>query len=289
MTGFGRASCLLDDTPLVIEIKGVNHRYNDVKLRLPSFLFEMEHLIRQRIQEVVARGRTEVIIRFGEGSEQIPLPHLNKPLLQHYLRLYDDLLQATQLPPKPLDPEKLFLLPNILTTQLLPPDPAALKDPLFSTLEQALQPFLAMRAQEGANLRNDLSERLNLLRDHLAVILERAPALPKIFLRKLQERLRELPLSQTLDPQRLHQEIVHLIDKSDISEEITRFRSHLDQFDTLLLQGGSIGRRLDFLCQELHREANTMSVKSQDAEILKQLLPIKAEIEKIREQVQNIE
>jgi uncharacterized protein (TIGR00255 family) len=164
-----------------------------------------------------------------------------------------------------------------------------LREHLLKTLEAALVPFLLMRQSEGEHLRTDVQQRLQSIQDNLQQIAARAPLLPTEQFQKLQNRLQSFPLTQPIEPQRLHQEIALLADRADISEEITRLQSHLDQFQALLSTGGVIGRRLDFLCQEMHREATTMGVKAQDGPITHLLLPIKAEIEKIREQIQNIE
>ncbi|MCB9639831.1 MAG: YicC family protein [Myxococcales bacterium] len=290
MTGFGRAERRIDGLPLIVELKGVNHRYNDIKIRLPSFLNDSEHLLRQHLQKVISRGRTEVNIRFGDNAEMLAQPRLNLDLVKHYQNLYEQLQeQLAYDESSPLSAEKMFHLPGVLLTTLAPEDSDALREQLIETLEAALAPFLEMREREGANLRSDMQQRLHNIEEELQKIAARAPQLPAEQFQKLQQRLQELPLSQPVDPQRLHQEIAVWADKSDISEEITRLRSHIEQFLKLLDAGGVIGRRLDFLCQEMHREATTMGVKAQDSSIIHWLLPIKAEIEKIREQVQNIE
>ncbi len=290
MTGFGRAERRVDDIPLIVELKGVNHRYNDIKIRLPSFLNDCEHLIRQHLQNTLSRGRTEVSIRFGDNPELLSHPRLNLELVHHYRRLYAQLQTALDNQDhSALSAEKLFLFPGILLTGLNPTDSEELRSHLFETLESALKPFLQMRQSEGEHLRLDMQQRLQSIQDDLQQIAERAPSLPMEQFHKLQQRLHSFPLTQSIEPQRIHQEIALLADRADISEEITRLQSHLTQFLQLLETGGVIGRRLDFLCQEMHREATTMGVKAQDGPITHLLLPIKAEIEKIREQVQNIE
>lgn len=288
MTGFGRATGQFENTPLTIEIKSVNHRYSDIRVKIPQELGGMEQKFRQKLQESVSRGRVELQIRFAEGQSLPLIPELNVPMAKHYQSLFHQLSEELQLPKAEPSIEWLVQQPGVLTAQ--PPEElGSVQDALLETLQDALKAFLQMRQQEGEHLKQDLLKRLGTLQGIHDKVFKRAPQLPKLYQEKLKERLEELTLPNTIQEDRLHQEVAIWADKSDITEELTRLNSHIVQFRDLLGKGGVVGRRLDFICQEFLREANTIGSKNQDAEIGSQLIPLKAEIEKIREQSQNIE
>lgn len=290
MTGFGRAEKEFEGCPVWVELKSVNHRYCEIRVRLPRDLNKLEFTIRQQLQKVVKRGRVETNIRLGSESQDIPLaPDLDVELATQYVSLFRSLAETFSLEEKAPSTTQLFQLPGVLRTHPTPQRLEALTKHIQLLLEEALQPFLQMRTQEGAHLFEDINERLNTIEGHVTTIEASAPDLPEYHFARLQERLERFPLKDDIDQERLYQELAIWADRSDISEELTRLHSHLNQFRHLLQEGGVVGRRLDFLCQELHRESNTVGSKVHDAEITKTLIELKAEIEKVREQVQNIE
>ena len=290
MTGFGRAEEKLETLPISVEIKSVNHCYCEVRCRLPRELTHLEPKIRQHIQEKISRGRIEVLIRTGSAGEELPvIPSVNMQLAQQYLDIYSKLAQNLGLEGEKPTTTQLLQIPGILTTQPNNEILESLEEIIMLTLNNALQPFLEMRKKEGNNLYNDLISKLQVINLEINKIEEKAPLLAEIQFKKLVERIEKFELPSSIEKERLHQEIAIWSDKCDISEELTRIHSHLQQFSQLLEKGGVIGRRCDFLCQELHREANTIGSKNQDATIASSLISLKANIEKMREQVQNIE
>lgn len=289
MTGLGHAEQILDHRKLSVEIRGVNHRYSDIRIRLPQGWAYLEQAIRSPLQEVIGRGRVEISIRWDAESPAADLPQLNPEAVQHYTALYRQLATLLQQPQAVLDVAQCFQLPGVLTTSSPEMSPDHVQQVAMQAFELAFQQFLEMRQQEGKHLCDALLEQLDTLERHMQHILLRLPELPKEHHKRLKERLQQWEMPQAVDPGRLEQELVILAERTDISEEIARIESHVQQFRGLLQQGGVIGKRLDFLCQELHRESNTMSSKSQDRSLSQTLIALKSTVEKLREQVQNLE
>lgn len=288
MTGFGRAEGMLGQLHLQVELKSVNHRFCETRFKLPTEIQALEHLLRQRLKGQVARGRVEVTFRLS-GEASTTLPQLNTSIAQHYIDVYKQAQQMWALSETPPSSAWLLAQPGVLQSSQPLPDPALQKQEAFAILDLALQPFLEMRRLEGTHLGQELHQRLDEMEQLFQTIGTRAPLLPAQQFQRLQDRLKRFQLSEDIDEARLHQEVAVWSDRCDISEELTRAASHIKQCRKLLEDGGVIGRRLDFLCQELHREANTIGSKNQDATIAESLIPLKAAIEKLREQVQNLE
>lgn len=289
MTGFGHAEQDLEHRKLGVEIRGVNHRYTDIRIRVPQGWNVWEQDVRNLFQETIGRGRVEVSIRWDTESATPSLPRLDPQAVQHYLNLYQELAELLQQPGKTPNVSEFFQLPGIVTSTTPDIAPERLHKTLMHTAQQAFQQFMAMRQQEGQHLTNALHEQLNTLEQHLQQIKLKIPELSKEYAKRLKDRLQQWELPQAIDPSRLEQELAIFAERSDVSEEVARTESHLSQFRDLLKQGGVIGKRLDFLCQELHREINTMSAKIQDRHLTQTLIALKSTIEKLREQVQNIE
>lgn len=289
MTGFGRAEITLEHRVLGVEIRGVNHRYSDIKVRLPPGWAQMENVLRSRMQEHIGRGRVEINVRWGNEALATGMPRLDKAVAAQYLQVHKELAEWLQQPESPLSVDQLFALPGVVTTEIPELPVEELKEPLLQILEEALQPFLRMRGDEGEHLRDVLTEQLKTLQRHVQQIELRLPSLVETQYQRLQERLAKWSLPEAVERTRLEQEIALAAERSDVSEELARMHSHIQQFEGLLLQGGVIGRRLDFLCQELHRETNTIGSKNQDIAIAQTLIAMKSTVDKLREQVQNIE
>ncbi|PLX87853.1 MAG: YicC family protein [Desulfuromonas sp.] len=287
MTGYGRGRAQIDDIAFSVEIRAVNHRYGDVSIKAPRLLMPYESDIKKRIGAVLKRGKIDLFISQEPTDAAVAVPVLNKPVANAYLQVFEEMRQTYNLSQGgALD--LLVAQKDVLVMQESSVDESQLQTCLNRALDEALSALLLMREREGEATRVDMAERLELMADMLNLVEERAPQVPLEWQQKLQERLARYG-EEAADPQRVAQEIALFADRCDICEELVRFRSHLDQFADLLDAAEPVGRQMDFLIQELNRETNTMGSKSNDAELTRQVVAIKAELEKIREQVQNIE
>jgi uncharacterized protein (TIGR00255 family) len=294
MTGYGRGEHLSHDRRFKVEIKSVNHRYGDITIKLPRFLNSFEERVRKRLAKSVIRGKAEVWIHFESYTQKDISVRVNTAFADAYVEALRELSARYALQGgvdvsliaghhDALSIEKSDLSNEDLQTELW--------DTLSMALEQALTGFNEMREAEGKALKEDIIEKQINIRGLLAQIKERAPDITREYAARLRERITETlqAVNLALDEGRLLTEIAIFADRSCIDEEITRLDSHLGQLDNLLSSPGATGRKLDFLVQELNREANTMGSKSNDVDLTRLVVDIKAEIEKIREQVQNIE
>lgn len=290
MTGYGKAECVLAGRKFVVEMKSVNHRYLEVSLRLPGLLLPLEGEVKKRIAEGFSRGRIEATIRVdmegnAEGGGRFSL---NMPLIRNYHALLVQMKQELGLE----DEINLSMLAGFreafIPVETLQ-EPGTLWEGLSPVLAEAIGMLREMRRKEGESLQRDLEARLTLIAGFLGRIAGRAPQVVLEYQRRLGERVRELTGGMAVDEARLHQEVAIIADRSDITEEVVRFRSHMEQFTGLLRGGDAAGRKIDFLIQEMGREVNTIGSKSGDAEIARNVIEIKSELAKLREQVQNIE
>ena len=287
MTGYGRGQVQIDGLSFSVEIRAVNHRYGDISIKAPRLLMPLEAQIKKQVSAVLKRGKIDVFITQEATSQSVSQPVVNRPLADAYIRVFQQLISDFGLeggiPLGLLAGQKDVLLVQESTIR-----EQELTECLLQALDAALKALVFMREKEGEATRTDISQRLDILTDLLATVIVRAPQVAVEWQQKLKERLARLG-DDAGDPQRIAQEIAIFADRCDISEEVTRFNSHLDQFKQLLDETEPVGRQLDFLVQELNREANTMGSKSNDAELTRQVVLLKSELEKIREQVQNIE
>lgn len=290
MTGFGRGASTGAGFAVYVDLKTVNNRFLDVHLRAPAELSAVEPQIKRRIGERLARGRVDVSVALDRTSEIAY--EVNRPLLDGYLSALRSLTQDYGVAGEP-DINVLARLPGVLQPKR---DAVTdeMTDGVLRALDGALEELERMRAQEGAALAAALGSHLDEVERRLPVIEAAAPQQIENSRARLARRIEELTARTTgtpveIDAGRLAQEIAYLAERSDIAEELARLRSHLAQFRENLDAAGEIGKRLDFLTQELNREANTVLSKSTDAGVKEAALAIKAEVEKIREQVQNVE
>lgn len=290
MTGYGRAEAVLAGRKFAVEMKSVNHRYLEISLRLPGVLMSLDTEIKKKIGERFSRGRIEATVRIdsdGNGEDGGRLA-LNLPLARNYHDLLCQLKKELQ-----LGGEISLAMMTGLRDLFVPTesfqDPAALWEGLSKALDEAMGTLMEMREKEGESLQRDLTARLSLIDGVLEAIAGRVPQVVCEYQKRLSERIRELTGGMTLDESRLLQEVAIIAEKSDITEEIVRFRSHIGQFTDLLTTGDGSGRKIDFLIQEMGREINTIGAKSGDAGISRNVIEIKSELAKLREQVQNIE
>ena len=288
MTGFGRGTTADDNREVTIEIKAINHRYLDINLRMPRVMSSMEDAFRKKIQQTLSRGRIEVYIGYKNKAQDQVTVTVNESVAAAYHDAFQTLSERFRLNTGP-DLATLASMDGIFTISETEEDENALKELLFSALEKALTVMIQMRENEGAFLAQDVQERCQLIGTMVDSIEELSPAVVEEYRKKLEMRLKDLVISTDLAEQRFLTEVVFFADRSNITEEIIRLRSHLDQLKQTMKNGGAIGRKLDFIVQEMNREANTIGSKSADATITGYVVELKSEIEKIREQIQNIE
>lgn len=290
MTGYGKAEAVLADRKFMIEMKSVNHRFLEISLRLPGMLLPLEGEIKKRIGEQFSRGRIEATLRMeSDGSaETAGRFTLNLPLVRNYHALLVQLKEELHLGGE-ITLEMMAGFRDAFVSAEPSQDPAALWEGLSKILAEAIRTLTEMREKEGESLKRDLTARLELIAAFLEGIAGRAPQVVLDYQKRLTDRIRELTGGMVVDEARLLQEVAIMAEKSDITEEIVRFRSHIDQFTDLLAGADAAGRKIDFLIQEMGREINTIGSKSGDAEISRNVIEIKSELAKLREQVQNIE
>lgn len=292
MTGFGRGSSGGQNFSVAVDVKSVNNRFLDVHLRAGAELSQLEVQLKKRISSRLARGRVDVQIAFERTGEEV-LYDLNRPLIGGYISAIRSLQQDFNLTGDP-DINAILRIPGAMQPlrDTLPADALA---QIERALDEALDELELMRAEEGAALATEMRARLDTIACEARAIEAAKNKQLDDYQTRLQKRINDLlardslQVSIELDQGRLAQEVAYLADRSDISEEITRLESHLGQFRAALDEGVEVGKRLDFLSQELNREANTVLSKSTDLKIKDAALTIKAEIEKLREQVQNVE
>ncbi|TFH52857.1 MAG: YicC family protein [Candidatus Zixiibacteriota bacterium] len=288
MTGYGKGQAKVEGIALSVEIKTVNHRYGDVTVKSPRFLFPYENDIKKRVAEVLRRGKIDVFVSQDASSEKGMVPALNRPLAAAYVEVFEEMRDAFGLSGD-IPVSLLATQKDVITIREGELDESALLECLQKALGQALDAVRQMRCAEGEATLIDMQTRIDLLEEMLCGVESRAPQVASEWREKLETRLAKLLKDFDYDPQRVAQEIAIFADRCDISEEITRFKSHLVQFRGLFVQSEGVGRQMDFLVQELNREVNTMGSKSNDADLTRVVVSMKAELEKIREQVQNIE
>jgi uncharacterized protein (TIGR00255 family) len=288
MTGFGRGRCDVGGRRLVVEIRSVNHRFLELKLRLPWADPALEQRLAQAVRKRLDRGAVSVAVRDEGGGELAPEVTANLALARAYQRALDQVREACGIAESP----SLALIaaqPGVLVVGEGAADPEKLWTELQPGVAQALDQLEQAREREGAALAQDLLQRIARLREIAKDLQGLAAEAPGDARRRLEERLARLLAPGEVDPQRLALEVAILADKSDVAEELTRLGTHLDEAERLVAERKPSGRRLDFLSQELHREVNTIGSKAQRAEIAQRVVDAKTEVERLREQVQNIE
>lgn len=288
MTGFGRGSAEQGGVHATVEIRSVNNRFADVSVRLPRVLSSYENEVQNLVKGAFDRGKFNVSIQTERADETVPLG-VDTVAVRRYVRLLEGLREAAGLS-DPVRLDHLLQFPELLAP---PEDEDVIADAAWGAVQQAMQEAIrqlhTMRRQEGEALRNDLVMRLSLIEQEAEAIESRAPERVIEARDRLKARLAEVIADQRVDPARLEQEIAFIADKLDITEEIVRLRSHLHLFRDALQGKEPAGRKLNFLVQELNREVNTVSSKANDPDIAHRSVRMKEELERIREQVQNIE
>ena len=288
MTGYGRVEGLCDGRNIIVEAKSVNHRFLEIALRMPASLYPLEMEYKKKIAERFKRGRIDVLIRLeGECSDTSKV-NLNMDIARGYFDVLSRMKTEFNIQ-EPISIKSLISFRDIFT----PPAETQLDADFLNSVEKMLQEALSilvnMRQDEGIVLFSDMQMRLQTIGSIMGEIRLRAPQVVLEYQKRLSERIKELTAGLELDAGRLAQEVAVMADRCDITEEIVRMQSHIGQFEALLQSDEAEGRKIDFLLQEMNREINTIGSKGNDAEIARQVIEVKSELGKLREQAQNIE
>ena len=291
MTGYGRAREVRNGRSITVEVRSVNNRYLDCTIKMPRAYIFAEDGLKSLVQKYVSRGKVDVFVTVENQGAEETVVTLNEPLVKSYL---DALRHLMQLGGGYISPEigcaaDVARLPDVLTVTKAEEDLEALSGDLCAVLEDALRAHTAMREKEGARLAEDIRRRLDAIEALTQLVEARSPQTVAEYGEKLLSRMREVLQSTTIDEGRILTEAAVFADKVAVDEETVRLRSHLSQLREMLESAVPVGRKLDFLIQEVNRESNTIGSKCSDLQIARDVVELKAEIEKIREQVQNIE
>lgn len=288
MTGYGRAIETIDGREITVEIRSVNNRYLDCTVKLPRLFSFAEESIKTRIKEEISRGKVDVFVSVNIPAGSDMKISLNRPVLEGYLAAMKT-IAADYAVRDDISVSSLTRFSDIFVVEKQEEDEEKLAKDILSVVDQAVSAYGAMRTVEGAALEADLRSRSQTILGLVEKVESRSPVTLAEYRNRLTEKMKEVLQSTTIDEGRILQEAAIYADKIAVDEETVRLRSHLNQLDTMLTSGGAIGRKLDFLLQELNREANTIGSKGNDLEQARNVVDIKAELEKIREQTQNIE
>ena len=289
MTAYGRGEHTSKNTNFTVELKSVNNRYRDIILRVPKTLQGLEDEIRSQIATRTKRGRIEVFIQMEKGGEEVEYDlELNKPLVNSYLRIFKQLGETFGLEEK-ISLESISQMRDVILVKPEEVDIEEVRPVLKVVLDQALDSYDAMRLKEGQAIEEDFHKRLDRIEAYLNEIKEKAPLASNGYEKRLKDKIKRMSADIEIDESRLIQEVAIFSERCDMTEEVVRAMSHLKQFRHYMEMEDAIGRRLDFLLQEINREVNTLSSKAQESSISAKAVEIKAELEKLREQAQNVE
>lgn len=288
MTGFGRGESDNGTLKIVVEVKAVNHRYSEVTVKQPRQFLALEDKMKKVVGEYIERGKVDVFVRTQELADaEKPVQIDQKRALAYHVALGE--LAVSIGSNYHADPMRLLTLPEVIVKEEEETDTKALWPVMEAALRQAMENHITMREQEGSHIEENLREKIAGLEVLASRVAERSPLVLIEYKEKLEARISELLANAAVDPERLAQEVAYFAEKSCIDEELVRLQSHFEQFYTIATQKGSIGRKLDFLIQEMNRETNTIGSKANDLEIGRLVVEMKSELEKVREQIQNIE
>lgn len=288
MTGFGRCEMEESNRKITVEMKSVNHRYLDVNIKMPKKLSFFESSIRNELKNYVQRGKIDIFISYEDFSENNVCIKYNKDLAAEYLKYLREMSEEFGLDDD-IRVSTLSRYPEVFSMEEQMVDEEEIWKVLSKAIDGAAENFVETRIKEGKNLAEDLIAKLDNMLEHVAFIEERSPQLIDEYRKKLEDRVKELLGDANVDESRLLTEVTIFADKVCVDEEIVRLKSHIETTKQTLIDGGSIGRKLDFIAQEMNREANTILSKANDLDISNRGIELKTEIEKVREQIQNIE
>ena len=288
MTGFGRCEVSEGDRKMTVEMKSVNHRYLDVAIKMPKKLNYFESAIRSLLKTYIQRGKVDIFITYEDLSESNMALHYNKEIAAEYLKYLKQMAEDFGLD-QDVKVGALSRYPEVLVMEEVQDDEEELWKLLEQALKGACEQFVATRVTEGENLKRDLTAKLDELLGHVDYVEERSPQIVAEYRAKLEDKVKELLSDTQIEESRIASEVTIFADKICVDEEIVRLRSHIEHTRATLEEKESVGRKLDFIAQEMNREANTILSKANDLEISNHAIELKTGIEKVREQIQNIE
>ena len=289
MTGFGHGEVSNDKNQKVtVEMKSVNHRYCDISLKLPKKLAMFEANIRNIMKEYASRGKIDIYVSYEDLSETAVSLHYNQAMAEEYMQVFKKMQKDFNIETK-ITAEALAKYPEVVTIEEVQQDEEVWWELLEAALRQAAEKFVETRTIEGANLKRDLLGKLDQMAADVTFIEERSPQIIAEYRSKLEEKVKEFLEDSTIEENRIAAEVTLYADKIAVDEEIVRLQSHISSMTDVLESDESIGRKLDFMAQEMNREANTILSKSNDLKISDTGISLKTDIEKVREQIQNIE
>ena len=288
MTGYGRATYEIDAREYVVEIKSVNNRYSDISIKMPRSISFLEDKIKKLISNAITRGKIEVFVSFTNNSDIGRNIEINREITKRYIEEMRKLASEQNINSN-IEVIDVMKMPDVLNTKIDETAEEVIKDELITCTNEAITNFISMREVEGEKIKEDLEKRINVISEKINKINSISTGLVEEYIVKLEKRVNELLKPNVVDETRLAQEIVIYSDKCSVEEEITRMKSHISQFLSLLDKDNSNGKRIDFLIQEMNRETNTIGSKANNLEITNYVVDIKTEVENIREQIQNIE
>ncbi len=288
MTGYGNAKGIAEGLELSVELKSVNNRFLDTAVRMPRTYMFAEEAVKSAVQRHITRGKVDVFINIDSSNANDVVVKVNEPLLKGYLAAIRETAETYGVP-NDATAMSLCRLPDVLSVEKKEIDQEAMAAAIEAVLERALQEYDAMRAKEGSKLRDDVASRIETILHMVQIVEEESPKTVAEYKARLEQKMRDVLESTNIDESRILTEAAIFADKVAVDEETVRLRSHIAQMTDLINSDGPVGRKLDFLVQEMNRETNTIGSKCQNASIAHVVVDIKAEIEKIREQIQNIE
>ena len=288
MTGFGRAKLEINNRIYSVEIKSVNHKYTDISIKLPRILSYLEEEIKKKIASSISRGKIDIFVTYENYSDQGKQIIINKELAKLYIEEFKIISEENNLKMDNIPVTEITKLPDVLSLKTVE-DEETIKQEVLEVVDTAIQNFVQMREAEGNKIKEDLINRIEKVNENVYKISECSTGLISEYVVKLNERIKEILKTNVVDESRLALETVIYADKCSVEEEITRLNSHILQFKKLIEEKGAIGKKIDFLIQEMNRETNTIGSKSASLEITNLVIDIKTMLEDIREQIQNIE
>lgn len=288
MTGYGRGEQENTQWQIVIEVKAVNHRYSEVMVKQPRQLLALEDKMKKLVAQYIERGKVDIFVRMQEKAGISQAVQVDQAKAEIYHLALQEMAQRLQVAYQP-DVHRLIQLPDVIAHREEEEDAKILWPLVEEALREALEQHVQMRQMEGNHIREDMMQKLQQLEQLTQAVAERSPLVLQEYQEKLRQRIADLLAQPSTDEERLAQEIAYFAEKSCIDEELVRLQSHFAQFRQIIEQEGSIGRKLDFLIQEMNRETNTIGSKANDLTIGRLIVEMKSELEKLREQVQNIE
>ena len=288
MTGFGRWETVTEEYRISVEMKAVNHRYLDMGIKMPRKFNLFEAAVRNLLKHYIQRGKVDVYIAYEDYTEEKLCLKYNSSLASEYMDYFQKMQERFGIE-NDVKVSVLARMPEVLTMAQAPEDEEQMWKQLSQVVEEAAKHFVEARVQEGEKLKADLLGKLDYMESLVDFIEERSPEILKEYRARLEDKVRELLDNTALDEARIAAEVVLYADKICVDEETVRLRSHINATRTELNKGGSVGRKLDFIAQEMNRESNTILSKSTSLDISQRAIALKTEIEKVREQIQNIE